>query len=68
LKTKKIKAIGITFLLSITFGLIINITLSKMILEPIIDIWDILSAFILLILASIFFVCDYSNSKRQKQI
>lgn len=68
LKTKKIKAIGITFLLSIPFCLIINITLSKMILEPIIDIWDILSAFILLILASIFFVWDYSKSKRQKQI
>ena len=67
LKTRKYKAIGITFLLMIPFELIINIVLSMMIFEPIIDIWDILSSFILLILGSIFFILDtlhrVSNNK-----
>ena len=53
-----ISAIGITFLLAIPVSFIINIALSKMILEPIMDIWDILLITILLVLASIFFIWD----------
>ncbi len=34
-----------------------------MIAEPILDIWDILSAFILIILAFASFVCDYAKKK-----
>ena len=64
LKTRKLAAGGITFLLSVPLMLLINITLSKMILEPVIDVWDILSAFILLILAAIFFVCDYARKHK----
>ena len=68
LQTRKIKAVGITLLLSIPFYLIINIVLSRMISEPIIDIWDILSALILLVLASILFLYDYTKNKKQKHI
>jgi transcriptional regulator with XRE-family HTH domain len=63
LRVRKLIAIGTTFLLSIPFMLIINITLSKMIYKPIIDMWDILSTFILLIFAFAFFVCDYARNK-----
>lgn len=63
LKRRKIRAIGITLLLSIPFYLIINIILSKMILEPIIDMWDILSMLIIIAFASIFFIYDYIKNK-----
>ena len=62
-KTRKLVALGIIFLLSIPFILIINIMLSKMIEEPIFDIWDMLSIFILLILAFVFFSFDYAKKK-----
>lgn len=62
-KTRKLIALGVGFLLSIPFMLIVNIILSKMIAEPMLDIWDILSIFILLILAFIFFICDYAKKK-----
>ena len=63
LRDRKLIGFGITFLLSIPVTLIINITISKMISEPILDIWDILSAFILLIVSFTFFVCDYAKNK-----
>lgn len=63
LKAKKLVAAGITFLISIPFMFIVNIILSRMISEPIIDVWDILSAFILMIFAFTFFVCNYAKSK-----
>lgn len=61
LKARKLAAGGITFLLSVPFMLFVNITLSKMISEPVIDVWDVLSIFISLIIAAIFFVCDYAR-------
>lgn len=62
-KTRKLIAFGIIFLLAIPFMFIINGMLSKMIAEPILDIWDMLYIFILLILAFVFFVCDYAKKK-----
>lgn len=62
-KTRKLIAFGISFLLAVPFMFIINIMLSKMIAEPILDIWDMLSVFILLILSFVFFVCDYARKK-----
>ena len=62
-KERRLTAAGATCLLSIPFMLLVNMTLSKMISEPIIDIWDILSAFILLVFAFTFFVCDYARKK-----
>lgn len=62
-KTRKLVALGIIFLLAIPFNLTINVILSKMIEEPILDVWDMLSIFILLILAFVSFICDYAKKK-----
>lgn len=62
-KTKKLFALGVTFLLAIPFLLIINAILAKMIEEPIFDAWDMLTIFILLILAFIAFLCNYAKKK-----
>lgn len=63
LKERKLLATGITFLLAIPFILLINIILSKMIGEPVVDIWDILSVFLLLIMAVAFIIGDYARKK-----
>jgi predicted membrane metal-binding protein len=60
LKERKFLATGITFLFAIPFTLLINSILSKMIGE---DIWDILSIFILLIIAVAFIIGDYARRK-----
>lgn len=62
-RTRKLVALGTSFLLTIPFVFIINVMLSKMIAEPILDIWDMLSVFILLISAFISFICDYARKK-----
>lgn len=63
LKIRKLFALGIIFLSLIPFMILVNIALSKFISEPIIDVWDILSIFIMLIVAFAFFVCDYAKNK-----
>ena len=63
LKERKLLATGITFLFAIPFTCLINSTLSKMIGEPVIDIWDILSVFILFIIAVTFIIGDYAKKK-----
>ena len=62
-KTRKLIALGVIFLLAIPFMVIINVMLSKMIAASILDVWDMLSIFILLILAFVFFICDYAKKK-----
>ncbi len=63
-ETRKPAALGITFLLAVPFEFIVNVMLSKMIAEPVFDVWDMLSVFILLILAFISFIYDYARKKR----
>ena len=63
LKERKFLATGITLLFAIPFTLLINSILSKMIGEAVIDIWDILSIFILLIIAVAFIIGDYARRK-----
>lgn len=63
MKGRNMKALGITLLVSIPFTLAINVTLSRMIGEPLVDVWDILSVFILLIAAFSVFVCDYAKNR-----
>ena len=62
-KTRKLIALGTTFLLAVPFEIIVNIILSKMIEEPVFDRWDMLSVFILLIFAFVSFICDYAKKK-----
>ena len=63
LKKRKLLATGITFLLAIPFTFLTNIVLSKMIDEPVTDIWDMLSVFILFVLADAFLMGDYVHKK-----
>lgn len=62
-KTRKLAALGITFLSAIPFVFIVNVMLSKMIAEPVLDVWDILAVFLLLIAAFVTFICDYAEKK-----
>ena len=59
----KLAALGITFLLAVPFVLVVNIILSKMLKEPVFDVWDMMSVFKLLIFASVSFICDYAQKK-----
>ena len=60
-KERKMLSAGITFLLAIPFTLVVNITLSKMVGEPAIDIFDVMSGFVLLIVAAAFIFGDYAK-------
>lgn len=53
---RKLLATGITTLFAVPFTLLINFALTQLIDEPIFDIWDLLTVFILLILA-VFLIC-----------
>lgn len=64
-KTKKLAALGIAFLSAIVLLFVINIVLSKTIAEPIFDVWDIMTVFILILLAFIAFICDYAKKRGQ---
>lgn len=66
LKDRKLLAAGITFLLAIPFTLLVNLILSKMLGEPVIDIWDMISAFILLVIAAAFIVGDHVRRNRYR--
>lgn len=60
---RKLVASGMTFLLAVPFLFIINGALSVLISEPMLDGWDVLTVFLLLIAAFPFFVCDYARRK-----
>lgn len=55
-KDQKATAFGIAFLAAIFLLLLINVTLSGMIAEPILDRWDILPIFLLSVLSLVSFV------------
>ncbi|MDE6744537.1 MAG: helix-turn-helix domain-containing protein [Lachnospiraceae bacterium] len=63
LHTRKFRAAGISVLLAIPLNICINVTLSKLLSEPRADIWDILTIFILLIIAFLLFLTDYAKNK-----
>ena len=63
-KKRKLAALGIAFLSAIPFMFIINGILSRMTEEPVLDVWDMLSAFLLLILAFASLICDYAKKNR----
>lgn len=58
LRARKAAALGVSFLLGIPLLFAVNATLSGMIGEPPVDIWDILSVFVLLVAAFTAFVCE----------
>lgn len=60
-KTRRFLALGIALLLAVPFLFVINILLSKRIDTPLWDVWDMLSVFILLILAFGSFIYDHAR-------
>ena len=62
-ETRKLVALGISFLLAIPFMFVINVMVSKITAEPILDVWDMLTVFILLISAFVSFIYDYAKKK-----
>lgn len=62
-KTRVLSAFGIVFLLAIPFLFVVNILLSKMIGEPVLDVWDVFTIFILLIFAFAFLFCGHNRKK-----
>ena len=60
---RKPGALGIAFLTAVPFVLGVNIVLSKMIGEPIFDVWDLLAVSVLLLLSAVSFLCDYAGKK-----
>lgn len=64
LRERKLMAVGITLLISIPFMFAVNLTLSGMIGEPVADVWDILSMFVLLVAAFSVLVSDYAKRRQ----
>lgn len=62
-KERKLVALGISFLFAIPFLIIVNVLLSKMIDKPVLDVWDMLSTFMLLILAFVSFKLNLNYSQ-----
>ena len=60
---RKLAALGTTFLSAIPFMVIVNVILSKTIEKPVLGVWDMLSIFILLLLAFVSFICDHAKKK-----
>ncbi len=60
---RKLAALGTAFLSAIPFMIIVNVILSKMIEVPVFDVWDMMSIFMLLILAFVSFICDHAKKK-----
>ena len=60
---RKSAALGTTFLSAIPFMIVVNVILSKMIEEPVLDVWDMLAIFMLLILSFVSFICEYAKKK-----
>lgn len=67
-KERKSVALGTAFLLAIPYMIVINVILSKMIDEPVLDVWDMLTAFVLLILSFVCFLCEYAKKKGYRRI
>lgn len=61
---RKLMASGMVFVLAVPLLFIINGALSVLISEPLLDGWDVLTIFLLLIAAFTFFACDYVRHKK----
>ena len=64
LKARKLLAGAITLLAAIPVGILINSTLSKIISEPLFDVWDIMAYSIIAIAAIILFAIDDKAHKK----
>lgn len=62
-KTRRWTAFGISFLSAVPFVFIINFILYRMIEEPVVDVWDLLTVFVLLVLA----VAAFARAKGKRE-
>lgn len=65
LKARKLLAGAISFLIAIPVLILINFSLSKIIAESLIDVWDIITFFIMVIAAAALFAMDSIVHKKQ---
>lgn len=66
-KKKKFAAIGLSLFIGIPICIIINVNLSKMFSQPMLDIWDLLSILTLLVLSIVFFMYELNASSEKKK-
>ena len=64
LKTRKRLAAAASLLLAVPTCLLINLVLSKLFFLPVIDVWDMLAIFLLLISAAALFIADLAAKKK----
>lgn len=64
LKTRKRLASAASLLLAVPTCLLINLVLSKLFFLPVIDVWDMLAIFLLLISAAALFIADLAAKKK----
>lgn len=62
-KTDRLAALGAVLLTAVPFVFAVNILLSKMISEPVFDIWDMLTVLLLLILSCACFLLRHAGKK-----
>lgn len=63
-KERTLAALGIVFLAAVPFQIVLNAILSNLIGGPVLDMWDLLSVFLLLTLACAAFLCDRARKNR----
>lgn len=63
-KTRKQLAAAASLLLAVPTCLLINLVLSKLFFLPVIDVWDMLAIFLLLISAAALFIADLAAKKK----
>lgn len=63
-KTRKRLAAAAALLLAVPICLLINLVLSKLFFVPVIDVWDMLAIFLLLISAAALFIADLAAKKK----
>ena len=63
LKKKKYKVIGFSLLIGVPMCIFINVRLSKMYRQTLIDIWDLLAALTIFILSVVFFMHELNSGK-----
>lgn len=64
LRTRKLVAAAISLLAAIPLSLLINLILSRIISEPIVDVWDILTFCIIIAAAGVLFAIDYNAGRK----
>ena len=65
LKSRKLVASAISLLLTIPISLVIGFILSRIIDEPIFDVWDVMSFAIIAFVAGLLFHLDHAKRKRE---